>query len=514
MRQGLVATLSGLLLGLALIPTDAIPLAHWAIFFGFVPLWNLWLQETSGRKILWQGWCAQFLLTLCAFNWVGYTAREYGLLPWPIAGIVLFVFCALANLHLPLAGWIWQKLFPREKYAEPSRILALALLTALGERIFPMIFPWNFGYVWFHENWRGFHLADLIGFSGLSSISILINGLVLWAWRRKMERLTWWYPLAFASLLLGALNWAGLYRRSLVPEPDRALRVLVVQANIGNKQKHEAEFGEKYQEAIVSKYLELTRRGLAAASAYPDFVIWPENAVPSVILDPALSYGPAALIKDLVTKEKVALLTGAYGFEEDHSFTNAAFLISSAGRWATEPYRKTILMPLGEYVPGARFFPALKKLFPQVRDFAAGPGPQVRDFVGARMGLQICYEGLFDWFSGALAQRGADLIVNVTNDSWYGKWQQPYQHFYMTLARAVETRRPLIRATNTGVSGVALASGKILELSPVHTEWTKIYELPYHANAETTPFTRYGYWLVPALLAGALALLWLARRKD
>ena len=77
------------------------------------------------------------------------------------------------------------------------------------------------------------------------------------------------------------------------------------------------------------------------------------------------------------------------------------------------------------------------------------------------MGPQICYEGLFDWFGRALANEGAQVIMNITNDSWYGTWEEPFQHGYMTLARAVEVRRPLVRSTNTGLSSVALASGEI-----------------------------------------------------
>jgi apolipoprotein N-acyltransferase len=101
---------------------------------------------------------------------------------------------------------------------------------------------------------------------------------------------------------------------------------------------------------------------------------------------------------------------------------------------------------------------------------------------------------------------GAQFIVNATNASWYGSWQEPYQHLYMTLARAVEFRRPLIRATNTGISTVVLASGEILEKSPIYEEWTKLYNVPYLKKPPAT-FYQYWFWLVPGLLWFSLSVL-------
>ena len=146
-------------------------------------------------------------------------------------------------------------------------------------------------------------------------------------------------------------------------------------------------------------------------------------------------------------------------------------------------------------------------MFPEVGDFGRGPGPTVLGANEVRLGAQICYEGLFDWFSRRLANQGAQVLVNLTNDSWYGAWQQPYQHFYMTLARAVEVRRPLIRATNTGISGAILASGDVLETSPINEDWRHLYEIRYTKNPPVTLFMTWGFWLIPALLTLALVVL-------
>lgn len=496
---------SGLLLGVSVLPIRFIPFGHWAIFFGFVPLWNAWLQDE--KNIFFRGWITQFFLTLLAFNWLAHTMREFSFMPWPVAILVLVLFSAVANLHIPLAGVLARRIFSRKIYSEPSRIAAIFLLTALGERYFPMIFRWNLGYVWFFEGWPGFHFADVVGFQGLSTFSLAVNALILFAWRQFRSRmLRWWWPLLAAGGVIFLINGAGLYRETRLVSPSGKISALLVQANIGNKQKHEAEHGAKSQEAILDKYLHLTEKGLT--SARPDFVLWPENAFPDFILDANLSYGASSRLKGLVQKNAVDLITGGFGLNDREKITNSIFAIGREGNWLAAPYQKTILMPFGEYVPGAEFFPGIKKLLPHVRDFGAGAGPQVAQIRGKSLGFQICYEGLFDWFSRDLARQGADIFINVTNDSWYGAWQEPYQHFYMTMGRAVETRRPLIRATNTGISGVALASGEILAASPIDQEWIREYEVPYVAGAPLSPFSAHGYWVLPVILCLALVLLW------
>lgn len=121
-----------------------------------------------------------------------------------------------------------------------------------------------------------------------------------------------------------------------------------------------------------------------------------------------------------------------------------------------------------------------------VSDFGRGPGPTTFPSAKAVIGAQICYEGLFDEFSTSLQTKGAQVFVNVTNDSWFGYPFEPFQHMYMTLARAVENRRPLIRVTNTGISTVILHDGQVLDFSPRNKEWYKVYDVPFHSTPPRT----------------------------
>jgi apolipoprotein N-acyltransferase len=175
-------------------------------------------------------------------------------------------------------------------------------------------------------------------------------------------------------------------------------------------------------------------------------------------------------------------------------------VLSKDGQWADKPYHKTHLLAFGEYVPFGEMFPKFYEWLPYTGHFGRGPGPTALDADGIKIGAQICYEGLFDRFTRGLAIKGAQVIVNVTNDSWYGTWEEPYQHLYMTLARAVEVRRPLIRSTNTGISTVIEANGKIHALSPLQQEWFHLYEVPYYSAGPETWFAGFGFWFFPVLM--------------
>jgi apolipoprotein N-acyltransferase len=202
------------------------------------------------------------------------------------------------------------------------------------------------------------------------------------------------------------------------------------------------------------------------------------------------------------------LITGAYSVEDKSQLiTNSLFVLNKDGEIVPPHYSKTILLAFGEYIPGEQFFPVIRTWLPSTGHFARGSGPtELLKWNGYKMGAQICYESLFPEFSRSLANLGAQFIVNVTNDSWYGSWQEPYQHMYMTLARGIEFRRPVLRVTNTGISTVSLASGEILERSPIHQPWSGIYDVPYLTKPTETFYQRW-FWLVPFLLWGTLILL-------
>jgi apolipoprotein N-acyltransferase len=514
--RGVRARLSGyglpLLTGV-LIGTSYIPFPPWALLFCHVPLRIFWLRDGSVRRILWGGWLAQFLFCLIGFHWVAYTAHEFGQMAWPLAILVLLLFCAFGHLYLVLAGLAWALLRDRLGLGRTQQLLLLPVVTAICHRYVPLIFPWNLGYPWLWSRLPAFQLAEFVGFDGLGVLTLFLNLALLAAWGRRKDR-TGALILGGTAVFLLLINGAGWAVGRGQPAPDAEARVLVVQGNVGNFEKIYAEKGLGFRDDIIGRYFRLTRQGLArAGDRAPDLVVWPETAFPDVI-DPGRLYGGSTgILRHFVRSENVALATGAVGRDAASGKpTNAMFFFDRDGALPEPPYKKVHLLVFGEYVPLSDRFPVVMEWFPWLADFARGPGPEVRTLGGVRLGPQVCYEGLFPEFSRGLADRGAQIFVNVTNDSWFGAPAEPYQHLWMTLARGVEFRRPVVRATNTGISAAMRADGTSLGGSPIGEEWQGMFAVPYRKDPSPTFYQGIGIRLVPLLVwaaAGvALGLGW------
>ncbi len=504
--------LSGLLLG-----TSNLPFPPWALLFCFVPLWRFWLRETSVRKILWGGWLAQFLFCLIGFHWVAHTAHEFGRMPWPAALGVLLLFCSFGHLFFVLAGLAFALLRSRLGLSRAAQRAFLPIVTALCWKYVPMIFPWNLGYPWLGARLPAFQLAEYAGFEGLGVLTLFLNLALLSAWERRKERAGVFLLGGTAALLL-LINGAGWIAGKTQPAPDATARVLVVQGNIGNQEKVSAETREGVREEILKIYFRLTAQGFARAHAegrVPDFAVWPETAFPDILPARPAHAGNVGALKAFVRSSGTPLITGAPGFDEARGKkTNSMAFLDRDGGLADSPYHKTRLLVFGEYLPLSGTFPGVRRWFPRTGDFAPGTGPGTRRIAGLRVGPQICYEGLFPDFSRGLADRGAQIFVNVTNDSWFGTTAEPYQHLSMTLARGIEFRRPVVRATNTGISAAMGADGTLLERSALQEEWTHLYEIPYRKAPHPTFYQEYGFRLVPAALWLAAGIVLAAGRNG
>lgn len=500
----------GVLTGV-LVGTSYIPLPPWALVFCLAPLWYFWAQSPSLKHVFWSGWIAQFVLTLIGFHWIAHTVVEFGHLPWPVGILALLAYAAFSNLHFPLAGLV-ASLLIRKTPKSGSFVLLVACLTAIFERWNPSIFPWNMGYPWLWANLPIFQLAEVVGFYGLSFFTMLLCALVTSSLLLRKKRFA--ALAAFMFVLSNGLGWSLHFR---LPSPDRSLNVLMVQANIGNFEKFAAERGGEFRLPIVTKYFELTNQGLLGQSKV-DLVFWPETAFPAN-LHPSqeFAYYPS-MLRQFVAAKNVPLLTGGYLDEPDGSYYNSLYLLNSNGS-VTGRYDKQRLLAFGEYFPGAQYFPFLKDLIPAISHFGRGQGLPLLDFAlpseGVKLGPQICYEGLFDDFARDSVQAGAQIFMNVTNDSWFGHFFESRQHLYMTLARGIEFRRPVVRVTNTGISAAMDASGTVLIKSPELEEWTSLVQVPYQSQPVRTLYSSSGFWftfLIPFLFF-ALALAWHRRQS-
>ena len=306
--------------------------------------------------------------------------------------------------------------------------------------------------------------------------------------------------LAAASLL--AVVWMhGEWRLGQVPAEAGRLRVGLVQASIAQDEKWDAA----HAWANVDRHLELTRRAAAQGAR---LVVWPESSLPFLFdRTPVV----AIQLRDVVRQYGLYLLFGNDDREERGDSPGriwvGAKMLDPQGNVVLR-YHKIRLVPFGEFVPmqsvltlGGRFS---AKLVQEVGEFTPGDEYAVGPVDGHPVSAFICYEAIFPDLVREFAARGAQLLVNITNDGWYGRTSAPYQHFAMAKFRAVENERFLVRAANTGITAVVDSHGRVLERTELFERTVLVREVPLLAGS--TFYTRHGDLFAWACLGAAVAL--------
>lgn len=484
--------LSGILIGVSFIPFPV-----FAVFFCWVPLWLFLSQQTKIKHVLIGSWIAQWFMTAIGFSWVAYTAHNFGGLNWPVSLLALALFCGFANSFIVIASVTWFLLTRKLKKNKDIvlKLLLLPILFSLFHLITPTVFAWNMGYNWLWAGFSGFHTAEVWGFKFLNTLLYVFNLLFLILYKHRLDKIGK-SALLSAVILFASLNGFGWYLKKRLVTPQKSLNALVVQNNIGSidNLKYRPHFRSPLQKSLYQSK-NITIRALLRLRKKRkniDFIVWPESAYPYVLLEKRLKI---TKLSSLIRKMKIPLITGV-GIKRQHGYSNSLIVINKRGKLMRPPYYKTKLLAFGEVLPGSKAFPFIKKLVPSFgNNLVPGDGPMVKNLGGINLGLQICYESLFDSFTRNLALQGAQVIINITNDSWYGSWQQPWQHLFISLARAIEVRRPMIRATNTGISTVINSDGYIQSRSPLNKPWAQVYNVPYYDIAPQTLFMSWGYYI-------------------
>ncbi|GAB4265549.1 MAG: apolipoprotein N-acyltransferase [Deferrisomatales bacterium] len=353
--------------------------------------------------------------------------------------------------------------------------------------------------------WRFGPALDLAPWVGIDGARLWVAALasgVSWVLCRAGRRV----PVAgwgvVPAVVAAAVPW--LVGPPTLPAPTGRWSAAVVQGDIDQSQK----WDPAYRKATLDVYAALTR-GVAggAGAGSVDLVLWPETAVPLYVQEP----GPErARLERLADELHVALAFGAPAYKRvgrHLAYRNAVFLLEP-GQGVTGRYDKVHLVPFGEYVPLGRYLPFLEKLAHGAGDFT--PGEAVRPLRprrgGPALGPLVCFELIFPRLAAAHARQGAQVLVVVTNDGWFGATPGPYQHLAFGAWRAAETGLPLVRAANTGISAAFDRRGRLLRTAPLLARDAFAVELPY-GPAGSTPQGRVRPWVAPlcgALVAGAL----------
>jgi len=313
-------------------------------------------------------------------------------------------------------------------------------------------------------------IADITGVYGISFLVASINGAIfdlVLHWPEKQRRMPLFgqWPLTVGLFSLAAamvfVIFYGMWELR-ENEHGQMIKVSVIQGNIEQEQKWEA----KSQRKIIDIYKRLT---IKAMEDSPQLIIWPETAVPFIFgKDEALTTD----IKEFQKTISIPLLFGSVlikGIKDNkYQLSNSAVLLSDGNVLST--YDKRHLVPYGEYVPLRKIFPFIEKLVIGIGDFIPGQEYIIMNNPPARISTPICYEIIFPGMVRKFVNYGANLIVTVTNDAWFGRTSAPYQHFFMAVLRAVENRVPVARAANTGISGFIDAKGRIVKKSDIFVE--------------------------------------------
>jgi apolipoprotein N-acyltransferase len=373
-------------------------------------------------------------------------------------------------------------------------------------------FPWmDLGYALWQTPLL-LQSADLFGHYFITFVVVLCNSLAffLLCTKEKGKILS----VVMVSLFFLAVVSYGQYRKtqleSLMFLEDSAV-VGIVQGNIDQSRKWSPE----EQQRTVTKYVDASRV-LLQQPARPELLVWPETALPFFPMNNPLMES----LREMTRETGVALLTGSPWFEvkdaaaRDINFYNSAFLLAATGE-IDGVYFKSHLVPFGEYVPLKKMLPFLAPLVEAVGDFTSGivDTPLIQGRI--RSGVLICFESVFPDIARQWVKNGANILVNVSNDAWYGRSSAPSQSMAMSVLRAVETRRSLVRAANTGISAFVDPVGNVLVSSPLFVPWSESRAIVLFEDVSF--HSRYGYFFAPlcALLVLAVATaLFLGTKRD
>lgn len=458
-RRALAAILLGALAVLALPPFGLFPL----LFVSLVGL--LWMLDglRGWRAAVALGWWFGLGFFVAGLYWISNAllvdAARFGwLVPFAVTGLSAY-FALFPAAAVCLASFV---------RAGAIRIVALAAAWTLGEILRGMLltgFPWNplGSALAFHP--APMQGAALGGVYALSFAVVLIAGLpatLAGSNAGEGSRRARLWPGAVAVVLFAALFGGGALRLAdapVVQEPD-ALRLRIVQGAIPQAIKWQPDLVRQH----FGLYLRLSQGlpGAPASDRAPVAVIWPETAVPAVFDgNPeltraiALAAPPGGIVVTGIVRREAAPAPGRRA-----AIWNSVLAVDSRGR-VLGRYDKHHLVPFGEYVPFARFNP-LPKLTEGRVDFSAGSGPATLNLPGLPgVSPLVCYEVIFP--GAVVADQGArpGLLMNLTNDAWFGTATGPYQHLVAARFRAIEEGLPLVRAANTGISAVIDSHGRV-----------------------------------------------------
>jgi apolipoprotein N-acyltransferase len=494
------AVLSGALYWLAFPGVDAWPLA----FVAWVPLVIAMYRQATRRAAL-LGWAAGCTMNLAGFIWLQEMLRTFSGFPAPICFFFVLIVCAYQGGRIALLGGLYGR---ATSLGWPAPAV-FAGAFATSELIYPLLFPWYYAAT-VHQVHVLTQVADLGGpiLVGLVLVAanIGVAEIVLARIERRSLRPV---PLVVGGLAVALASLYGAVRIRAVD--DSALRaplatVGVVQANMGLMEKR-------------SQYVEGLRRHLTMSDDLhargADFLVWSETSAMHPVRDETF----ALELRGVSHSIRLPAIFGAVIRKpvpdaRDYVFYNSAVSSDENGTIGGR-YDKQYLLMFGEYLPFGDAFPILHKWSPNSGHFTPGtslePLPLLVHGALHRVTTLICYEDILPRFTNAAVNQGdPDLLVNMTNDAWFGDTAEPWEHLALAQLRAVEHRRYLVRGTNSGVSAVVDPVGRVIARSGTFRQDTVLAPIHWMHSRTLYEITGDGPWLAVSALLG----VWVFRRRG
>ena len=453
--------MSGLALAAAF-PKIDLNLFAWV---AFVPLFHA-IEHQPLRRVFGYSWVQGFVCFIGSLYWVVIALHDFARVPTMLAVLPMLLLAAIMAVYSATA--IWSGVFITRRLGIASMLALPIAWTALEwvRTYFPIGFPWNLlGYA-AYRNIELIQFAEFTGVYGISALIMFFNlvtyAVIFQVHPRRVQTAGLGVLTAAMALALMFGSWR-VHQLSTVT-PQGSLQIAMVQGDIPQSLKWDPKF-------LETSFDVYRTQSEAAAQRGADLIVWPEAAA-TFFFQPANRY-PAQFAVDAAYRQRLlelAARTGepilfgapALGIEDNRvGFYNRAYLVSGSGTvegW----YDKIQLVPFGEYVPLRTLFGGLvNRVVAGFGDMFAGREQTLFEVHGAQLAVLICYESVFPNLTRTAVKRGAEILVNITNDAWYGTSSAPYQLLTMAAMRSVETKAPMVRVANTGISAIIQSDGTI-----------------------------------------------------
>src|SRR5579863_2956398 len=495
--RALLAVGSGVALALSF-PNYNLPLLAW-IAVGMLVLACIGARPAES---LLYGFLHGVVFYPVCLPWIAVVMHQYGNVdPWTSAGIVSLIgiaggiVCSVFSIGVALAA--------RKSNALPCVLAPFLWVTLEFARThLPIIgFPWNLTGYAAAGSLALLQIAPVTGIYGLSFVIASYGSLFAYAVLAGTNRA--WKAVLITTAALILVAYGGAY---LVPVAVPRYVAHLVQTNFPQSERYPPDWLQVHSGELN----QLESLSVENGKKVPGLIVWPEVPAPFSMQDQAFATRATRIARDSGDYFLVGVVDWKREAQNQWIASNSAILLDPSGR-RIFTYDKIHLVPFGEYVPLRNVLTFASRLTADIADFTPGSVYGVAKFPEGRFGTFICYEAIFPGEIRQFAANGAQLLINVSNDGWFGRSAAPPQHLMMARVRAVESRRWLLRDTNNGYTVSVDPYGRIVASMALDVRGE--LDAPYAFRSDLTPYVRFGDWFAWLCVLVSIALLGIATAR-